>query len=222
MIEQLQHLDADLFTMINGVHNVYFDHMMWFVSSKLSWLLLIVAVLLIGFKKGWRQALLLLTAIALTVLIADQLSSGLIKHLVERPRPSHTASLASSIHIVNDYRGGAYGFVSSHAANSLGACLLLCLLLRNALTTFVLLLWTALQCYSRIYLGVHYPGDIAGGLVVGLFAALVVHRLWLMVEQRYFHEDATRLFTVRDARLVTAATTFNVLIIMAMAAVATF
>ena len=222
MIEQLQSIDVACFSSINGLHGIFMDHAMWLVSGKLSWLLLLLAVLYVGWRKGWRTMLLLVLAIGLAILLADQLSSGLIKHLVERPRPSHNHELDATIHLVNGYRGGAYGFVSSHAANSLATCLFLCLILRNAFTTVTLMLWTLLQCYSRIYLGVHYPGDIAGGLIVGAIVAFIVYWFWNWASKRYLHADPRGVFTHRDARLVANATWCNLLIITALATIFTF
>lgn len=88
---------------------------------------------------------------------------------------------------MNGYRGGRYGFISSHAANSFGAVVLLALIFRNRLFTITAVVWAIVNCYSRIYLGVHYPGDILAGTVAGIVIAVIVyaigvkirHRLWV-------------------------------------------
>lgn len=160
MIEFLNDIDAQAFGAINMCHGAYADNFMWLVSNRLAWGLMGLTFVLLLARKGWRCALLTLAAVALAVLVADQVSSSLIKHAVERLRPSHDPSLADTVHIVRQYRGGLYGFVSSHAANSVAVGLLLGLMLRDRVVLTIMMCWALLQCYSRVYLGVHYPGDI--------------------------------------------------------------
>ena len=109
--------------------------------------------------------------------LSDFVSSGLIKPWVCRLRPTHEPALAGMVHLVNGYTGGMYGFVSSHAANTMACALLFSLLYKNKYATIGLILWVALNCYSRMYLGVHYPGDIIGGLLVGALLAVLVYAL---------------------------------------------
>ena len=159
---------------------------MWLVTKIGTWLPMILMLLyMLYFKKGWRRTITVLLAIALVILIADRVSAGIIKPLVERARPSHNPDLQSTIHIVNGYRGGAFGFVSSHAANSVAVGLLLGLMLRDRVVLTIMMCWALLQCYSRVYLGVHYPGDILGGLLVGAAAAVLVYVPWRWLSSRY-------------------------------------
>ena len=185
MIEFLNDIDAQAFGAINMCHGAYADNFMWLVSNRLAWGLMVLTFVLLLARKGWRCALLTLAAVALAVLVADQVSSSLIKHAVERLRPSHDPSLADTVHIVRQYRGGLYGFVSSHAANSVAVGLLLGLMLRDRVVLTIMMCWALLQCYSRVYLGVHYPGDILGGLLVGAAAAVLVYVPWRWLSSRY-------------------------------------
>ena len=177
-MEALQQFDADIFSAINSLHASYFDSFMWLVTKIATWIpMILMLVYLLYFKKGWRRTVTVVLAIGLVILIADQVSASIIKPLVERARPSHNPDLDSTIHIVNGYRGGPFGFVSSHAANCFGIALLLAMIFKNRLFTWTMVVWATLMCYSRIYLGVHYPGDIVCGALLGYAAAWVVYRL---------------------------------------------
>ena len=123
------------------------------------------------------RVLIVLAGFAVAVGLSDFVSSGLIKPWVCRLRPTHEPALAGMVHLVNGYTGGMYGFVSSHAANTMACALLFSLLYKNKYATIGLILWVALNCYSRMYLGVHYPGDIIGGLLVGALLAVLVYAL---------------------------------------------
>ncbi len=172
MLESLLQLDTNWLVAINSWHAEWADVWMWNISERLTWLplyLVLVAGIVMRYKK---KSIWILLAFGACVGLADFISSGIIKELVMRPRPSREPALEGVLHIVNNYRGGRFGFVSSHAANTVGISLLFCLIWRDWRATVALSLFTALNCYSRMYLGVHYPLDIIGGLVVGSLVAL--------------------------------------------------
>jgi len=202
MIEQLQEIDVQLFTLLNGGHTPFLDEYLWMATNKLAWVLPIVALLVVTWRHGWRATVGVVLAVALTITIADQVSSSVIKQAVERLRPSHNPALEATIQLVNGYRGGMYGFVSSHAANAFGAVTLLGLMTRGRWLTLVLALWAMIVTYSRIYLGVHYPGDIVGGAIVGALAACLVYWLWKTVAPRV---GASCEYTPSERRVITAA-----------------
>jgi Membrane-associated phospholipid phosphatase len=182
LIHTLTGWDTQLFLAINGCHSAFFDRFMYVFSAKFTWVPLYISVLYVLIKHWKKQAVWMVIALILCIVISDQVSSGLIKQLVQRPRPSHNESLNALIHLVNNYSGGMYGFVSSHAANSIGFALLSGLLFKQKLYTYVLFLWAVVTAYSRIYLGVHYPLDVLGGAVVGVMAALLCY--WAITKYR--------------------------------------
>ena len=216
MLDYLNTVDQQALIAINSWHAPYFDQLMWCITSKLSWALILVAVL-VALRHDRRQALLVIATLVLTILISDQISSGLIKHSVERLRPSHNPDLASSLHLVNGYTGGLYGFTSSHAANSFSVAMVLSLMFASRRVTVALMSWAMLQCYSRMYLGVHYPGDIIGGTLVGLLVGWLVYRLWLWTEHLWMHHYQP-IFTRHDATMV-ASSVYVTLAFLAVLAV---
>ena len=185
MIDYLMDIDADALLAVNGLHDMFQDAFWWMVTAKWSSLLLVLALAWILLHQNRRHALLVLAMLVLSILVADQVSSGLIKHLVERLRPTHDPSLESMVHVINGYRGGLYGFVPSHAANSFAIATLLALVMRHRVVTLSMFTWALLQCYSRVYLGVHYPGDILGGIIVGVLAGWLVWQLMRWIERRW-------------------------------------
>ncbi|MBQ6079917.1 MAG: phosphatase PAP2 family protein [Muribaculaceae bacterium] len=215
MLEYLNDIDTTALLAINGWNGTFQDFLWWMVSAKWASLLMALALLWVLLHQNRRHALLVLAMVVLAFVVADQLSSGVIKHLVERLRPTREPALNNLLHIVNDYRGGMYGFVSSHAANSFAAATLLALVIRYRVVTLSLFSWAVLQCYSRVYLGVHYPGDILGGIVVGVLVGWLVWRLMRWIERRwrlpkgyYTRTDAMVMassFAVTVIALLTAA-----------------
>lgn len=185
MIDYLNDIDTEVLLAINGLHGTFQDAFWWLISAKWASVLLVLAFVWILLHQNRRHALLTVAMLVLAFVLADQISSGLIKHLVERLRPSQDPSLDNMIHIVNNYRGGKFGFVSSHAANSFAAATLIALVMRHRLVTISLLTWAMLQCYSRVYLGVHYPGDILGGMVVGILVGCLVWCLMRWLQRRF-------------------------------------
>ena len=191
MLEQLLHIDTEILLAINGWHAPWADTLMWIVSAKTTWIplyLLLIGLLVWRYRQPaptpikWLQkvpaCVVMIVVIALAVGAADLIASGILKDLVARPRPTRVPELEGVLYLVNGYKSGQYGFVSSHAANTMAVALLFSLIWRNKIATVGLMLWVAANCYSRMYLGVHYPTDILGGLIVGSLVA--VGGYWLL------------------------------------------
>ena len=216
MIETLNSLDMELFTYLNSIHNSFFDQFMMLLSQKLTWLPMYLCLILLLFKKNWKEAVLILLVTALCITLADQISSGIIKDAVQRLRPSRNEDLAATIHLVNGYKGGGmYGFVSSHAANTIGFATLFALLIRNRVFTLTVFIWAVAVSYSRIYLGVHFPGDILGGTLVGLFSGWVCYMIYrIKYLQNIFKIGNAGAFTLQQSKFAVFAICANILILI--------
>lgn len=178
LIHYLEQIDTAILLFLNGMHCELFDYFMVLVSNRFTWVPFYAAFIFVMIKNfHWKVTIVTILAVALLVLLCDQTASGLLKPLVGRLRPSNLDnSISYMVHVVDGYRGGRYGFPSSHSANSWGVAIFAMYLVRNRKLSIFLAFWAALVTYSRAYLGVHYPGD----LLVGFLLASLWHRLYSM------------------------------------------
>lgn len=179
MINELANIDQTIFLFFNGMHTTFGDYFMSVFTGKWIWVPMYAAILYVLLRNfNWKVVLGCLVAIALTITFADQVCATLIRPMVERLRPSNPDNpISDLVHIVNGRRGGSYGFPSCHASNSFGLAFFLVFLFRQRRLSLFICLWATLTCYTRIYLGVHYPGDLLAGTVVGLCGAALMYYL---------------------------------------------
>lgn len=176
-------IDSDIVIAVNGCNNAYLDELMWIISQPATWIPLYVLLLVLLWIKinDWRKMLIIIVGFAVAVGLSDIICSSILKPIVCRLRPTHDPNMPM-LHIVHKYRGGLYGFCSSHAANSMAVATLFSLLYQKKTVTALLMVWVTVVCYSRIYLGVHYPTDILAGLAIGSLLAVLT---WLVLSIAY-------------------------------------
>ena len=176
LLSMLKAMDTMVFLAVHSHHNASFDSVMWLVSGKLIWVPMYVSLFFVLLKNySYKVVFAILLAIGVVILFTDSFTAQVIRPWVCRLRPSNLDNpMSSMVHIVDGYRGGAYGFPSNHASNTWGLAFFITFLFRRYKLTFFFFLWALLVCYSRMYLGVHYFGDLLIGGLLALAGASTV------------------------------------------------
>lgn len=194
MIDFLNDIDTSVFLFFHNIRDPFLDSFMWYFSKKLIWIPMYAAILFFTFYDfSWRKAVICVLALALTITLADQICATFIRPYCERLRPTNPENpLSAMVTLVNGYRSGRYGFPSCHAANTFALATIIALIARQRRLTVFMFIRAAITCYSRVYLGVHYPGDLLVGAVVGSICGLIVYYAALYVSSRIFPTPALR------------------------------
>lgn len=185
MLDKLLELDRELLLYLNSFHTPWLDPVMFWITKTLFWLPLYLFLLYLIIRNFKKDSWIAIVGIALAILWADQITAGLMKPFFERLRPSREPSLQGLVHLVDGYKGGLYGFASSHAANTAATALFFWLLFRDRYRwIWILFVWAVVMTYTRIYLGVHYPGDILVGMIVGIIGAILGYKSQQIIQRK--------------------------------------
>lgn len=175
--------DTQALLWINGMHCDYADNLMEMISGRFVWIPLYVSLAVMMFRHFDRRiAAACIVAAVILLVLDDQICSSVVRRAVGRLRPANPDNpISPLVHIVDGYRGGPFGFPSAHSTNSWGLAFLMTYVFRRHLIAWPMALWAVLMCYSRMYLGVHYPGDLLAGMLLGMMLSTMVYCLFAWI-----------------------------------------
>lgn len=186
-LDELIQLDKELLLKINGSDSLFIDGLAMTLTDGVTWIPLYIALLFVVIKnnENYVQLFLIIASAALCVLLAGTLNDEFVKPGICRPRPTHDLEIGNLVDIVDGYRGGHYGFFSSHAANTFSIAIFFSLLIKSRILTFMLITWSLVNCWTRMYLGVHYPIDITCGLLWGGIVGISLYFIYKSLYKRF-------------------------------------
>jgi undecaprenyl-diphosphatase len=210
VIQTISDWDKSAFLYLNGFHSDLMDYVMTLFTLTSTWILFYGVTLFIIIRKYGRKSVPIIISLVLIILLSDQIS-GVFKHSVMRLRPSNDPVIAPLAHVFFT-KGGLYGFVSAHAANAFSFATFTALLFRSRGYAIFIYPWACVIAYTRIYLGVHYPGDILGGILLGTLVGWGIFRLLLYIEDRVFpvHPYQRNKLTINELETITISATMVV------------
>lgn len=178
-LESLITLDQELLTWFNGSDSLFLDNLVLSLTSGITWIPLYVSLFILVMKNNetMAQIALILCCSALCIVLSDGVADGIVKPLVGRFRPSNDPILKYTIDVASHYRGTGFSFFSAHAANTMSIAVFFAFLVRSRILTLSLLAWSLLNGWTRLYLGVHYPGDVICGFLWGALSGGIAY--WL-------------------------------------------
>ena len=184
-------MDKQLLLVINGSDSLFVDYLAKTLTTAATWIPLYVSLFYVVVKNNdnFRRIICILACAGLCVLFAGTVDDLLVKPLVARLRPTHDFQIGMLVDTVDGYRGGKYGFFSAHAANTFSLAVFFSLLMRSRLVTLLLVGWSLTNCWTRLYLGVHYPLDILCGLLWGGSVGTGIYFLYRYVDRRLLHSE---------------------------------
>jgi undecaprenyl-diphosphatase len=199
MLEKVLNYEHDVFLWLNGGHTPFWDNFIWLYSGKIVWIPLAVWIIVIlCYKKSWKECILVLLFIALTITLCDQFASSVCKPAFTRLRPTHHPDFMAQVQTVFGYRGGLYGFISSHAANAFGFSVFTLLLFRYRWYTLTILIWSTFMAYTRIYLGVHFISDIVPAILAGTVFGFLCYKAYMFAHAYILKTDEKQSSTCTD------------------------
>lgn len=183
---KIQDMDMQVLSIFNGSDNIMLDQMVQILTSGLTWIPLYVMLFFVVMRNNetMGQIALVVGSAIFCVLFADGLVDGIIKQLAERWRPSNDPTFKYMVQVVDDIRLKGYSFCSAHAANTMSLAVFFSLLIRSKMLTITLVIWSLINCWTRLYLGVHYPSDILCGMIIGIIVGILVYLLYYKIYLR--------------------------------------
>lgn len=187
-MQTLVDIDRTLLAFFNGSESLYVDNLAVALTSGFTWIPLYLSLLYVVIKNSetMKQIMLVIGCVCLCVILSDGLADFIMKPMVGRFRPSQDPLLKYAVDVVNGTRGTLYGFFSAHASNTFCIAVFFSLLVRNSKFVTAMIAWSLVNCWTRMYLGLHYPGDILAGLLWGSMVGAFVYFVYIKAYLRMY------------------------------------
>lgn len=220
MFDYLKQIDISITLFLNGSESTFIDGIAITATNTITWIPIAVVLLYLLFKNNHiTDVLFIILGIALAILLADQMASGICKPLFCRYRPTHNPAIMQFVDIVNNYRGGKYGFFSSHAANTFAVATFLTYLIKEKWTAILFFSWAILNCWTRIYLGVHFVSDILVGIIWGIIVGIFSFKVFMTLRNYYYSVFKGETNTPIVSYLISDIKVLNIAIIITYLAI---
>lgn len=210
-IAKLINIDNNILFALNGSESMFVDSLSLNLTSGYTWIPLYIALLFLVIKNNekWSYIMLIISCVGLSLLLSGSVSDMIVKDAVQRLRPINEPALNGIITPIRDYHVSGYSFYSSHAANTMSVAVFFILLVRSRLLGIALVLWSIVNGWTRIYLGVHYPSDVLTGFLCGIMAGTISYLLFMYIYKKispkitYVSSQYTRMgYSITDIDMV--------------------
>lgn len=185
-MQTLTDIDRSVLAFFNGSDSLFVDNLTVILTSGLTWIPLYLSLLYVVIKNNdtMKQIMLVVGCVILSIILSDGMADFIVKPMVERLRPSNDPFIKYTVNVVNDMRGSSYSFFSAHASNTFCVAMFFSLLVRNKVFVITMVSWSLVNCWTRMYLGLHYPSDILAGLVWGGISGSLAYYVYI---KSYLH-----------------------------------
>jgi undecaprenyl-diphosphatase len=185
-MQTLTDIDRSVLAFFNGSDSLFVDNLAVILTSGLTWIPLYLSLLYVVIKNNdtMKQIMLVVGCVILSIILSDGMADFIVKPMVERLRPSNDPFIKYTVNVVNDMRGSSYSFFSAHASNTFCVAMFFSLLVRNKVFVITMVSWSLVNCWTRMYLGLHYPSDILAGLVWGGISGSLAYYVYI---KSYLH-----------------------------------
>ena len=185
-MQTLTDIDRSVLAFFNGSDSLFVDNLAVILTSGLTWIPLYLSLLYVIIKNNdtMKQIMLVVGCVILSIILSDGMADFIVKPMVERLRPSNDPFIKYTVNVVNDMRGSSYSFFSAHASNTFCVAMFFSLLVRNKVFVITMVSWSLVNCWTRMYLGLHYPSDILAGLVWGGISGSLAYYVYI---KSYLH-----------------------------------